>query len=322
MVHRILFIATPLVVPVVRLGMPVRPVVLPFSLFISIPSCGHGATRATGVKFPWSGRYRPAVMRVVTWNVNSIRVRHGDVMAWLRRNQPDVVLLQETKCTDAAFDELIRPELEHLGHEVAHWGRDHYNGVAIASRVGLADVRRGFPDRPSAPFDEPRLLSATCGDVRVWCVYVPNGRRREDPHWYFKLEWLCRLRDAVATDVERGVPTIVAGDVNVQRADIDVYDPTRWRNRNHATPEERAAIAAIVDVGLRDVMRERYPDPGVYTWWNYRPGQFAKNKGMRIDLVLCTGDVADRVIDVRIDREERARPVTSDHAPVVVDLAP
>jgi exodeoxyribonuclease III len=259
-------------------------------------------------------------MRVVTWNVNSIRVRYTDVAAWLRRHQPDVVLLQETKCTDAAFDELIRPTLEPLGYDVAHWGVDHYNGVAIGSRVGIEDVRRGFPDDPGPPFDEPRLLTATCSGIRMWNVYVPNGRKREDPHWYFKLEWLHRLRDAVAGDVEHGVPTVVAGDVNVQRADIDVYDPARWRNRNHATPEERAAIAAVVDVGLRDVVRERHPGPGVYTWWSYRPGQFSANRGMRIDLVLVTDDVADRVTDVRIDRDERSRPVTSDHAPVVVDL--
>lgn len=259
-------------------------------------------------------------MRVATWNVNSIRVRHGDVVAWVRRHRPDVLFLQETKCTDAAFDEVARPDLEHLGYEVAHWGVDHYNGVAIASRVGLDDVRRGFPDSPPAPFDEARLLSATCAGIRVWSVYVPNGRQREDPHWWFKLEWLRRLRDAVATDVVAGVTTIVAGDVNVQRADIDVYDPKRWRNRNHATPEERAAIASVIDVGLRDVMRERHPDPGVYTWWSYIPGQVAKNKGMRIDLVLCTADLADQVADVRVDLEERTRPVTSDHAPVVVDF--
>lgn len=260
-------------------------------------------------------------MRVVTWNVNSIRVRQPDVVAWLRRHEPDVVLLQETKCTDATFDAVARPELEHLGYDVAHWGVDHYNGVAIASRVGLDDVRRGFPDASDAPFDEPRVISAICGGIRTWCVYVPNGRKREDPHWYFKLAWLGRLRDAAKADVDRGVPTIVAGDVNVQRADIDVYDPRRWRNRNHATPEERAAIAAVVDVGLRDVVRERFPDPGVYTWWSYRPGQVERNRGMRIDLVLCTPDVADRVTGVWIDLEERAKPVTSDHAPVVVDVA-
>lgn len=258
---------------------------------------------------------------MATWNVNSVRVRHADLLAWIREHDPDVLLLQETKCTDAAFDALVRPDLEHLGYEAAHWGVDHYNGIAIVSRVGLDDVRRGFPDDPAPPFDEPRLVRATCGGVRVWSVYVPNGRAREDPHWYFKLDWLHRLRDAVGHDVAAGVPTIVGGDVNVQRADIDVYDPRRWRNRNHATPEERAAIAAVLDVGLRDVMREHHPDPGVYTWWSYRPGQFAANRGMRIDLLLCSDDVAERVANVWIDRDVRGLPVTSDHAPVVADLA-
>jgi exodeoxyribonuclease-3 len=257
-------------------------------------------------------------MRVVTWNVNSIRVRHGDVVDWLRRHGPDVVLLQETKCSDAVFDTVARGELETLGYEAAHWGRDQYNGVAVLSRIGLDDVRRGFPDDPSPPFDEPRLLGARCGGVRVWTVYVPNGREREHPHWYYKLDWLGRLRATV--DVSE--PTIVAGDFNVQRADVDVYDPKRWRNRCHATPEERAALAALIDGGLRDVLREQQPGADVYTWWSYRPGQFDKNKGMRIDLALCTDDVADRVTDVWIDREERAKQITSDHAPVVVDLRP
>ena len=260
-------------------------------------------------------------MRIVTWNVNSIRVRLDDVIDWCRRHTPDVVLLQETKCTDTTFDDVARPHIEALGYEVAHWGVDHYNGVAIASRVGLDDIVRGFPDRPGSPFDEPRLLSAVCGGIKVRSVYVPNGRKREDPHWYFKLDWLDRLRSAAATDLAAGLPTLVAGDMNVQRADIDVYDPKRWRNKCHATPEERAALAAVIDTGLRDVVREHRPGPEVYTWWSYRPGQFERNRGMRIDLVLCSDDVASRTSDVWIDRTERAKPVTSDHAPVVIDLA-
>lgn len=255
--------------------------------------------------------------RVVTWNVNSIRLRHPDVVAWLQRHEPSVALLQETRCTDAAFDAVCRDDYADLGYEAAHWGVDHRNGVAILSRVGLAEVRRGFPDRPGPPFDEPRLLTATCDGISVSSVYVPNGRKREDPHWFVKLAWLERLRTALD-------PTgraIVAGDVNVQRSDLDVYDPRRWRNRNHATPEERERLAAIVDAGFRDVVRERHPGPDVYTWWNYRPGQFERNRGMRIDLVLCTDDLADAVTDAWVDRDERARSVTSDHAPVVVDLA-
>jgi exodeoxyribonuclease-3 len=259
-------------------------------------------------------------MRLATWNVNSIRVRHADVIEWVGRHEPDVMLLQETKCTDATFDEVARDGYERLGYEASHWGTNHYNGVAILSRIGLDEARRGFPGEVEAPFDEPRLLTATCAGVAVWTAYVPNGRKREDPHWYYKLEWLERLRDAVADRVAAGRPTIVAGDFNVQRADIDVYDPKRWRNRCHATPEERAALAALIDVGLHDVMREHHPEPDLYTWWSYRPGQFEKNKGMRIDLALCSADIADRVTDVWIDQEMRSRAVASDHAPVVVDI--
>jgi len=256
-------------------------------------------------------------MHLATWNVNSIRARIGQVADWIERHDPDVVLLQETKCTDETFDSPgIGGRLTMLGYDLAHHGANQYNGVAIASRVGLHDVAHGFLDRCDGAFGEPRLLTATCGDVRVHNVYVPNGRKAYTPHWEAKVEWVNHLRSIV--DVDR--PTILAGDVNVQRADIDVYDPTRWRNRNHATPDERAALAALIDLGLHDVVREHRPEPGVYTWWNHAADQFARNRGMRIDLVLATRDVASRVRDAWVDTEERGRPHSSDHAPVVIDL--
>lgn len=255
-------------------------------------------------------------MRVATWNVNSIRARIDAVDAWVVRREPDVLLLQETKCTDAAFADLAL-RFHRLGYETAHHGLDHYNGVAILSRVGLDDVAVGFEHPPDERFDEARVIRATCAGVDMWSVYVPNGRRAGDPHWHFKLAWLHTLRE----HVDVGRPTIVAGDVNVQRADIDVYDPSRWRNRNHATPEERAALAALIDRGLVDVVREHHPEPGVYTWWNHAANQFERNRGMRIDLVLCTSDLADRVTDAWVDTDERGRPSSSDHAPVVVDVA-
>ena len=259
-------------------------------------------------------------MRVATWNVNSIRARIDAVERWLAEHCPDVALLQETKCSDATFDTPeLRGRLTALGYEIVHHGRDHYNGVAVLSRVGLDDVTVGFAevddDDPPA-FGEARLVSATCGDVRMHCVYVPNGRKAYTSHWETKVAWLGRLRD----EVDVSVPTILAGDVNVQRADIDVYDPRRWRNRNHATPEERAALAALIDLGLRDVLREHHPDPGLFTWWNHAAEQFTRNRGMRIDLVLCTDELADRVDDAWVDTVERGRPTSSDHAPVVVDF--
>lgn len=255
--------------------------------------------------------------RIATWNVNSIRTRIDRVVAWMEANDPDVVLLQETKCSDAQFADLA-PAFEAAGYEVAHHGVDHRNGVAIASRVGLCDVARGFDGCNRFPYDEPRLITATCGGIRCQSVYVPNGRELDDPHYLYKLVWLERLR----ANVDPSRPTVCAGDFNVAPADIDIYDPVRWRRRTHASPPERAAIAALVDLGLRDVTRDLEPEPGLYTWWSYRPGQFEANRGLRIDLALCSPDVADRVAAVRVDREERAGDRPSDHAPLVLDLVP
>jgi exodeoxyribonuclease-3 len=254
-------------------------------------------------------------MRVVTWNVNSIRIRIGRVLDWLARHGPDVVLLQETKCDDARFAELA-PALADLGFESAHHGVDHRNGVAVLSRVGIDDVRRGFAGTNRPPFDEPRLIAATCAGIRFQSVYVPNGRTLDDPHYLYKLVWLERLR----AEVDPGCPSVCAGDFNVAPTDADIYDPARWRRRTHASPPERAAIAALLDVGLRDVTREHRPEPGVYTWWSYRPGQFPANRGLRIDLALCSDPVADRVRSVWVDADERAGPRPSDHAPLVIEL--
>ena len=259
-------------------------------------------------------------MRIATWNVNSIRARDQRVLAWLSEHQPDVALLQETKCDDALFAETVGAQLTALGYEWAHHGHDHWNGVAIISRVGLADVRRGFPGVNRSPFDEARLISATCGGIDVHSLYAPNGRTLDDPHYLFKLVWLERLRALV--DADR--PAVMAGDFNVAPADADVYDPKRFRGKTHTSAPEREAVQSLLDTGLVDVTRHRLPDPGVYTWWGYRPGQFEQNRGLRIDLALCTPSLADRVSDVRVDTAERAddRPQKpSDHAPLVITLA-
>ena len=251
-------------------------------------------------------------MRVTTWNVNSIRARVGRVDAWVEHRRPDVILLQETKCTDEDFP---TSTLAALGYEVSHWGEDQWNGVAVASRVGLDDVVRGFPQRGDAPA-APRLISATCAGVRVHSVYVPNGRELNDPQYLYKLIFLERLLGLV----ESGRPTVLAGDFNVAPADIDVYDPARFRGQTHTSREERAAIAAIERAGLRDVTREHHLGPGIYTWWNYRPQMFSSNRGLRIDLALCSDDVADRVTAVEIDTEERAGHRPRDHAPVTIEF--
>lgn len=260
-------------------------------------------------------------MRIATWNVNSIRSRRRRVIAWLERHQPDIALLQETKCADPAIAPFGN-DAAALGYDIAHHGRDHWNGVAVLSRVGIDEVRRGFPGANRPPFDEARIVSAVCGGIDVHSVYAPNGRALDDPHYLFKLVWLERLR----TIVRHGRPTLLAGDLNVAPTDLDIYDPIRWRRRTHASPPERAAIRALLDDGLVDLTREVLPDPGVFTWWSYRPDQFERNRGLRIDLALGSADVARRVEHVWIDTDERSddgrcdeKP--SDHAPVVVDLA-
>lgn len=259
-------------------------------------------------------------MRVASWNINSVRARVERITAWLQRRRPDVVLLQETKCDDETFAPFART-FEELGYQTAHHGVDHWNGVAILSRVGLAEVRRGFGGINRPPFDEARLIRARCGDVEVASLYAPNGRTLDDPHYLYKLVWLERLRTLVDPDVAM----IMAGDFNVAPTDADVYDPSRFRGKTHTSPAERDAIGALVDAGLVDITREHLPDRGTYTWWGYRPGQFEKNRGLRIDLALCTAPAAARVGGVWVDRAERAdnRPQKpSDHAPLVLDLDP
>lgn len=256
-------------------------------------------------------------LRIATWNINSIRVRFPQVVDWLAANSVDVALLQETKCADAGFP---FDAFAAAGYEVAHHGVDHWNGVAIASRVGIARVQRGFGGPQAAPFDEPRLIAADCGGVRCWSVYVPNGRELWDPHYAFKLVWLERLRHELLAGRAASTATVVGGDFNVAPTDLDIYMPSRWRRRTHASEPERAGIRALVDIGLVDVTREHLPDAGVYTWWNYRPGQFDKDHGLRIDLALCSPAIADRTTRVWIDRAARAVPRPSDHAPLVLDL--
>ncbi|MEZ5342380.1 MAG: exodeoxyribonuclease III [Acidimicrobiales bacterium] len=253
-------------------------------------------------------------MRIATWNVNSIRTRHGrrdEVASGQRCRHPATARDEVSRRADVAVDDYA-----NLGYETAHTGVDHWNGVAILSRVGLDDVRRGFPGDNRPPFDEARVMSALCGGIRVWSVYVPNGRELDDPHYLFKLVWLERLRSSI----DPREPNVVAGDFNVAPTDADIYDPRRWKKRTHASKPERGAIVALTDLGLRDVMREHLPGPGVFTWWGYRPGQFELNRGLRIDLALCSPSVADRVRTVRIDTEERAGERPSDHAPVVLEL--
>ena len=223
-------------------------------------------------------------MRIATWNVNSIKQRLPRLLPWLDERRPDVVCLQETKLADDAFADLLHAELEQRGYEVAAHGEPAWNGVAILSRVGLEDVVPGLPGGPGFPHQEARAVSATCDGVRVVSVYVPNGRQPDSDHYRYKLEWLAALRETVAA---AGDATIVCGDVNIAPADEDVFDPEAYVGQTHVTPPERAALADLQSLGLHDVVRDRWPDERVFSYWDYRAGMFHQDLGMRIDLVLA-----------------------------------
>jgi exodeoxyribonuclease-3 len=256
-------------------------------------------------------------VRIATWNVNSVKQRVPRLLPWLDERRPDVVCLQETKLTDEAFTELLGDELAERGYEVAAHGQASWNGVAILSRVGLEDVAAGIPDCPGFPDPEARAVSATCAGVRVVCVYVPNGREPDSEHYHYKLAWLGALKAMVAAGPD---DTVVLGDMNIAPADDDVFDPDAYVGETHVTPPERDALAELTSLGLRDVVRERWPSERVFTYWDYRAGMFHQDLGMRIDLVLASGGVADRVKAAWVDRHARKGKGPSDHAPVIVDL--
>ncbi|MGH7721526.1 MAG: exodeoxyribonuclease III [Candidatus Dormibacteria bacterium] len=256
-------------------------------------------------------------MRVATWNVNSLTMRLPRILDWLASTRPDVLCLQETKVADDLFP---RAELAALGYEVATHGTGQWNGVAIISAVGLAEVRRGFPGEPGFPAAEARALAATCGALRVWSLYVPNGRTVDSPHFAYKLEWLSALRAALADEASGAAPLAVCGDFNVAPADIDVWDPAAFAGATHVTPAERAAVTALLELGLTDVPARSLKGPQPFTYWDYRGGNFHRGLGMRIDLVLLSSALAGHISDAYVDREARKGKLPSDHAPVVVDV--
>jgi exodeoxyribonuclease III len=256
-------------------------------------------------------------VRIATWNVNSLKQRMPRFLPWIDQRKPDVVCLQETKLADDALAELLGDELTDRGYEVAAHGEASWNGVAIVSRVGLEDVERGLADAPGFPHPEARAIAATCNGVRVWSLYVPNGRQPGSDHYDYKLEWLRALHDVVAAGPD---DTIVAGDMNIAPTDDDVFDPEAYVGQTHVTPPEREALGRLGELGLRDVVRERWPTERVFSYWDYRAGMFHQDLGMRIDLILASGPVADRVKAAWIDRQARKGTGPSDHAPVIVDL--
>lgn len=258
-------------------------------------------------------------MRLATWNVNSLGARLPLVLEWMESNEPDVLCMQETKLADESFPEKAFAE---LGYESVHHGDGRWNGVALASRVGLEAPMFGLgsdEDRHGC-----RMISATCGRIRVHSVYVPNGRSLDSEHYRFKLAWLERLRTYLAEHCDPGAEVAVCGDFNIAPDDADVWDAAQLVGMTHVSEPERRALAAIEDWGLVDVFRRFHPDGGVFSWWDYRAGNFHKGIGMRIDLVLLTETLAERCVSAEIDRTARKKSPAgnkpSDHTVVVVDL--
>ena len=256
-------------------------------------------------------------MRIATWNVNSVKQRVPRLLPWLDQRQPDVVCLQETKLADAAFTGLLGDDLAKRGYQLALHGEAQWNGVAILSKVGLEDVVTGLENSPPRPRPESRAVAATCAGVRVYSVYVPNGRVPDSDHYHYKLAWLAALREVVGTGPRS---SIVCGDMNIAPTDADVFDPDAYIGQTHVTPPERAALADLESLGLHDVVREHWPSERIFTYWDYRAGMFHKDLGMRIDLALATGPVAARVKAAWVDRQARKGSGPSDHAPVLIDL--
>jgi exodeoxyribonuclease-3 len=254
---------------------------------------------------------------VATWNVNSVKQRVPRLLPWLDQRQPDVLCLQETKLADDAFVQLLGEELSRRGYAVALHGETRWNGVAILSRVGLDDIVLGVAGAPGFPHQESRAVAATCGGVRVHSIYVPNGRIPDSDHYQYKLAWLAALREVLIAAPEAAM---VCGDMNIAPTDADVFDPDAYVGQTHVTPPERAALADLQALGLRDVVRDRWPTGRVFTYWDYRAGMFHQDLGMRIDLVLATMPVAGRVQAAWVDRHARKGTGPSDHAPVIVDL--
>ena len=274
-------------------------------------------------------------MRVATWNVNSVGARLPRLLEWLDRAAPDVLCLQETKCAEADFPD---GPVQERGYEVAAHGDGRWNGVAILSRVGLEQVSRGFAGQPGfaaapgkeddlalielepVPVVEARAVGATCGPLRVWSVYVPNGRVPGSDHYVYKLEWLAALRTELAAELAADRPFLVTGDFNVAPTDTDVWDPSVFVGSTHVTEPERQALADLRALGLEDVVPRALKHDTPFTYWDSRAGMFHTNLGMRIDLAYASGAAASRVRDAYVDREARKGKGPSDHAPVVLDL--
>ena len=256
-------------------------------------------------------------MRIATWNVNSVRARTARIVDWLERSDVDVLAMQEIKCKTEQFP---YEAFEAAGYEVQAHGHNQWNGVAIASRLPMTEVERDFPGQPGYantgdPVVEARAMAATVEGVRLWSLYVPNGRDLTHAHYGYKLEWLRVLTGLL--DEWRGQPLALMGDFNIAPLDHDVWDIGAFDGATHVSQPERDAFQALIDAGMVDLVRERAAG---YTYWDYKAGRWNKDEGMRIDFVLGSPELSELVARASIDRAERSGDAPSDHVPVVVDL--
>jgi exodeoxyribonuclease III len=248
-------------------------------------------------------------MRIVSWNINSLRKRQDRLFPWLEATQPDIVCLQETKCRDDQFPALA---LQTAGYHSAYHGEKSYNGVAILTKTEPQDVRSSLCDEVVDP--QARVIAATIGRLRVFSIYAPNGQTVGSPAYEYKLHWYHRLRNCIGK--EKSANVVVCGDFNVAPEDIDLYDPNLWRGAIMASDGERAAFHELRNIGLRDTLRIHHKEAELFSWWDYQMHAFEKNRGLRIDLILASEELAKKCIASGIDREMRKGKEPSDHAPV------
>jgi exodeoxyribonuclease-3 len=253
-------------------------------------------------------------VRIATWNVNSLKIRLAHLLDWLADTRPDVVCLQETKIED---DKFPAEALRAAGYQSVYCGQKAYNGVAILSRSAISDVTHGIPGFADDP---KRVISATVQGTRIVCLYAPNGQAPGSDKYAYKLRWYDELARWLRADLERTPRLAVLGDMNVAPEDRDVHDPKRWEGQIHVSAPEREALARVTQVGFVDAFRLFEQPERLYSWWDYRLAAFARNWGLRIDLILLARELASRCTACTIDKAPRKRERPSDHAPVVADL--
>ena len=254
-------------------------------------------------------------MKIVSWNINSLRKRQDRLFAWLEATKPDIICLQETKCPDEQFPELA---LRAVGYYSAFHGEKSYNGVAILSKTELRDVRLSLCDEEGDP--QARVIAATIGDMRVYSIYAPNGQAVGSPAYDYKLKWYKRLWNCLTSELSFR-KLIVAGDFNVAPKDEDVYDPALWRGAIMCSDGERTAFQKMCGAELIDTLRLHHRESGIFTWWDYRMLAFPKNRGLRIDAVLASTKLAKRCTAAGIDRDMRKGKEPSDHAPIWAEFS-